>query len=272
MATGYNPASTLSPPGPETVLMSDSWDFYFANVNGEIASLFIDLGLADTAPDPNRPWLLWAWVYMNQARDDGLSSSEEAPRLDAIEEALMAEVEDATAGELVGRITTAGRREFYFYGPTHVGFEDAIARAMSQFADYAFDTGVEQDADWSHYQRVLYPSPPDVQRIKNRHVIEVLSQHGDRLEKPRIVAHWAYFPTAESRSAFVSKARELGFAVMKEYEATEGNADDFRHGVHLERIDSVDWASINEVTLELFELAETSGGYYDGWETAVAED
>jgi regulator of RNase E activity RraB len=249
--------------------MSDSWDFYFANVNGEIASLFIDLGLADTAPDPNRPWLLWTWVYMNQARDDGLSSSEEAPRLDAIEEALMAEVEDATAGELVGRITTAGRREFYFYGPTHLGFEDAIGRAMSQFADYTFDTGVEQDAEWSHYQRVLYPSPRDVQRIKNRHVIEVLSQHGDRLEKPRIVAHWAYFPTTDARAAFVGGARELGFTVIGEAEADN---DEHRYGVQLERIDKVDWESINEVTLELFELADTSGGYYDGWETGVAED
>ena len=41
--------------------MSDNWDFYFANVNEMPASLFVDLGIRNSAPDPERPWLLWVW-------------------------------------------------------------------------------------------------------------------------------------------------------------------------------------------------------------------
>jgi hypothetical protein len=31
--------------------MSDHWDFYFANVNEKVASLFVDLGIREAAPD-----------------------------------------------------------------------------------------------------------------------------------------------------------------------------------------------------------------------------
>ena len=68
--------------------MSDEWDFYFANVNDVVASLFVDLGIRDSIPDAERPWFLWSWVYFRHSRDDGLSSSEEAPILHQIEDAL----------------------------------------------------------------------------------------------------------------------------------------------------------------------------------------
>lgn len=250
--------------------MSDTWDFYFANVNNEFASLFVDLGLAEVAPDSSRPWLLWTWVYLNDPNEQGMTTDEEAPVLDEIEENLMEAVEGATAGELVGRITTAGRREFYFYSPTHIGYEDAVARTLAQFAGYRFDSGVEQDAEWNHYLRVLYPSPHDIQRIKNRHVIQVLSENGDDLEKPRIVAHWAYFPTEAARANFIAEARKLKYAVIGERKVDEPGHER-PYCAHLERIDSVDWGTINEVTIELYDLAAAQDGEYDGWETGLAE-
>ena len=36
-----------------------------------------------------------------------------------------------------------------------------------------------------------------------------------------------------------------------------------------ERIDRVGWDSINEVTLDLFDLAQEFGGEYDGWEATI---
>jgi len=56
-------------------------DFYFANVNDVVASLFVDLGIRDSIPDEEAPWLLWSWVYFGNPRDDGLSSLEEEPIL-----------------------------------------------------------------------------------------------------------------------------------------------------------------------------------------------
>src|SRR5262245_41543090 len=107
--------------------MSDDWDFYFANVNNVVASLFVDLGIRDSVPDPDRRWLVWTWVYFQHPRDDGLSSSEEAPVLNQIEDALTEVVKNITEADLVGRITTAGRREFYFYGSQPDRFKQAVA-------------------------------------------------------------------------------------------------------------------------------------------------
>jgi hypothetical protein len=97
--------------------MSDKWDFYIAKLNDAIASLFVDLGIRDSVPDPDCPWLLWCWVYFRQAREDGLSSAEEAPILHQIEDALTSDVNGTLKAELVGRITTAGRREFFIHLP-----------------------------------------------------------------------------------------------------------------------------------------------------------
>ncbi len=41
------------------------------------------------------------------------------------------------------------------------------------------------------------------------------------------------------------------------------------YGVTLERTDRVDRDSIDELTLDLLDLAQELGGEYDGWETTV---
>jgi len=251
--------------------MSDAWDFYFANVNDVVASLFVDLGIRDSVPDPARPWLLWAWVYFRQPRDDGLSSTEEAPTLNEIEDVLTNEVKDAAAAELVGRITTAGRREFYFYGPHQDHFEHAVARALERFAPYGFDAGTNEDPDWSQYLNVLYPSPEELQRIKNRRVVEELEKHGDSLNKPRLVSHWAYFPSPQDRNRFIARAVGAGFQVTDQSDHSDEETA-YPYGVTLNRVDRVDWASINEATLVLFRLAQELNGDYDGWETSVEKD
>ncbi len=251
--------------------MSDTWDFYFANVNDVIASLFVDLGIRDSAPNTDRPWLLWAWVYFREPRDDGLSGSEEAPILNDIEDALTEELEEVLGAELVGRITTAGRREFYFYGPRPDEFEEVVGRALSRFPEYEFDAGTQEDPDWSQYLNVLYPSPRDLQRIKNRHVLQVLEEHGDSLSRPRPVTHWSTFKTPSDRDEFIAAVVDAGFQVVDQ---SERDALEVSHpyGVTVERTDRVDFNSINEVTLELFQLSREANGDYDGWETSIEKD
>lgn len=251
--------------------MSDKWDFYFANVNDVIASLFVDLGLRKSIPDRDRPWLMWTWVNFRQPRDDGLSSSEEAPVLHEIEDALTKAVKETTAAELVGRITTAGRREFYFYGPRPHGFEQAAASALKSFPAYEFHSGSKEDPSWSQYLNVLYPSPEEHQRIKNLHVIEALEKGGDPLKKPRPVTHWAYFKSPQDRNKFIAKAVSAGFKVIDQYKSDNSEAE-HPFCVMLERMDRVDWDSINGATLKLFRLAHEVSGDYDGWETSVEKD
>jgi uncharacterized protein (TIGR01619 family) len=248
--------------------MSNTWDFYFANINERKASLFVDIGIREMAPSADHPWLLWVWVELNQPREDGLSSSQETDLLAQIEDSLTDAVGGAIDGFLAGRITTDGRREFYFYAPEFAGFGDAVARGMERFAEYKWDADSKHDPEWTHYLELLYPTARDWEQIKNRHVIEQLQKRGDPLQKKRLVFHWAYFSSEASRSQFVVEIRNRGYAVTDETAFADANSP-YPWSVRFERIDNVDWNSINQVTIELFELADSLAGDYDGWETSV---
>lgn len=248
--------------------MSEEWDFYFARVNDAVASIFVDLGLKAFAPNEKRPWLLWVWIEMRSPRDDGLSSAEEAPRLFEIEESLKAMINPACGAQLVGRITAANRREFYFYAEEPGELDEALNRALAPFADYGFESGSKFEPDWEQYLELLYPSATNLQRMMNRRVLEALAEKGDVHETPRKVDHWLQFADEDSRSACRETLLAIEFALEGEYLSDDAAAER-PWSLVVSRIDSIDSHTINGITLELMRLAQEHGGEYDGWECPV---
>src|SRR5262245_38738957 len=110
--------------------MTENWASCFCRVNGALASIMLDLGLRAEAPLPLKPWLLCVWVYFRQPRPDGLSDEQEAPVLFAMEDALTTNLNPRCGALLSGRITTAGRREFYFYAERKDGFAECVKKAL----------------------------------------------------------------------------------------------------------------------------------------------
>jgi hypothetical protein len=251
--------------------LSDEWDFYFARVNDAVSSIFVDLGVRADAPLEKRPWLLWVWVEMQAPRPDGLSSNEEAPKLHEIGEALNGAVSPACDGQLVGRITGANRREFYFYAAEPGELDAAVVRALQRFDTYKFETGSKFDSEWEQYLGLLYPSDSNLQRMFNRRVLESLAENGDVHEVPRKVDHWLEFQTQEARTACRDTLIAIEFALEEEFEAEEAD-DPYPHSLVVSRVDSVDSHTINGITLELARLAGEHGGRYDGWECPVTAE
>ena len=169
--------------------MTENWRPYICKVNEHLGSIFVNLGLREAVPIASKPWLLWAWVYLQSPRPDGLSDSAEAPTLLKIERALDSSLARNCGAISCGSITTAGRREFYFYGETRDRLGDAVAAALASFEGYKFDLGEQEDPLWEHYLDVLYPSQEDLERIKNRDLLEVLAEKGDVLTAAREVRH-----------------------------------------------------------------------------------
>lgn len=250
--------------------MSDTWEMYLTQIDDQPAAVLVDLGIADSAPDAERPVLLWVWLTMQSPTDDGFASEEEEPLLTKIEDSFIDAVELTTGAAFVGRVTTCGRNEFYFYGKSVEGFEDTIAEAMEAFGDYEYETGSQADDEWQQYFDVLYPSPEDTQQIFNRQVIEQLSESGDSLTSPRAVDHFAVFPTPENRSRFVAAAVEAGYRVVGE--ETGDESDELLYAVNLQRVSPVDWETIDEISFELFDLARNHEGEYTGWGSDVVID
>lgn len=248
--------------------MSGNWDFYFARMNDKAVSIFLDLRVADSAPDAERPWLLLVRVYFTKPQPNGFHGSEEADTLFRIADSLEEAAGGAVGATLVGRITGDGSRTYYFYAPTFLGFDDAVTRTMTGFPEYLWESQCEMDPEWKQFRRVLYPTARDWQRIKNRHVIEALQKEGDSLRKARLVSHWAYFQSESGQREFSAEVMDRGFKVSN-VRRIDGALSTTPWGVAFERVDHVDWDSINSVTIELHELAQSYSGEYDGWETSV---
>jgi uncharacterized protein (TIGR01619 family) len=245
--------------------MTDNWKSYFCTVNESPASILVNLGLRDHAPVIAKPWLLWVWIYLRFPRADGLSDSREAPTLFKMEDALTLQLSRCCDAILSGKITTQCRREFYFYGGTQEGFHDAVASALAEFEGYRFDVGKQEDSLWEQYLNVLYPSPEDSERIKNRDVLDVLENQGDVSTVTREVRHWIYFASEESRALFREAVVQAGFRNVSESHTT----GDLSFEIVVARSQPVDQKCIDETTIELVRLAQRFDGDYDGWETQV---
>src|SRR5208282_349470 len=235
------------------------------NVNDSIASIFVNLGLRDEIPILSKTWLLWTWVYFQIPKPDGLSDGKEAPTLFKIEDALDLHISRTCRAIPCGRITTEGRREFYFYGETSDGFGEAVKTALAGFDGYRFGTGMQKDPLWEQYLDVLCPSPEDLERIKNRDLLEVLAEKGDVLSAAREVQHWLYFRSEQSRTSFREVAANSGFRIVAQSHAK----GDLPFGISVARTQAVEQELIDATVVELLGLARRFEGDYDGWETPI---
>jgi uncharacterized protein (TIGR01619 family) len=245
--------------------MTDNWKPYICNVNGKLASILVNLGLRDSVPIASEPWLLWVWVYFQSPRPDGLSDGKEAPTLYNIEHALAPRLARACQAVLSGRITTEGRREFYFYGQTKNGFRKAVTDALTGFEGYRFDVGEQEDSSWGQYLNVLYPSLEDLERIANTDLLDELAKRGDVLTVPREVQHWMSFRSEQSRALFREAAAGAGYGIVG------GTCSDgeFPFGISVTRTQSIEQKLIDQTVIELLRLCLTFSGDYEGWETPV---
>ena len=246
--------------------MTGDWASYFCNVNDVLASIFLNLELRASIPDKNKPILLWVWVYMKSPRQDGLSSQSEFDVLCAIDDTLTETLREKLDAVFCGRITTAGRREFYFYGSTSEPLQAEVENALSRFRSYEFDCGTKTDPEWKQYLDVLYPSDESRQQIENRKVLDALERQHDTLKVPRDVTHWIYFRTERDREEFRSAILPLEYRIESE---PPGDSSDFPFGLCIVRFQSINPAEINDAVTELFRISKKYAGDYDGWETQV---
>lgn len=254
-------------------LESERWGFFLCNVNDKIASIFLDLGIHDRAPITEQATIAFVFVDLLDPHENGLIGDSEFEALKEIDDRLSAHLSKDLDATFVGRITTDGRREFYFYCRSADGLERTAEHAMAEYPQYQYECGSESDPDWSQYFKVLYPNEWQYQTTQNQRVVEVLRDHGDTLKKPRDVIHWAYFKNAEARTAFVDQMTSAGFAVYTTSDPEDKDADaEFPFGAAVNRDDMVDHNSIDDTVWRVYNVAVTLGGNYDGWEAQVVKD
>lgn len=249
--------------------MSDNWNVYLTSIDeNTAASILLDMGIAAEGPDATRPWLLRIALILKDPQENGMITRDEHITISPIEEAIIDAIISACDAVHVGTMTFSGRRDNSFYAATSEGFDQAVQSLTEAFPDYSIRSDATENADWSYYFGLLYPNPYEKQSMDNRSVLYNLHESGDSLEKERLVSHWAYFPNPQSRAQFIAAVQEQGYTIEQESEAEEENAPN-PFGVQIDRVDHVDQASIDQITIELYDLAQSLEGNYDGWETFV---
>lgn len=280
--------------------MCGRWNFYLCSIEGNVASIFLNLALASVAPMESLRHVVIVRLKMLEPNPQGLTGSGEAETLGAIEEVLTEQLAphvhlpdpdsadvDESAPEaipeaiLVGRVTCGGFRDIYFYAGDPSDWAERVSEIMIRYPAYQAEVMATNDPGWEAYLSFLFPSPRDLQGIFNRELCEQLEDHGDPLTAPREIDHWIRVSTEEAQARVIDAATKLGFEVrgvsLDEGDEDADEAPDGDDGedpgpqirIQLMRRDVPSYEAIDEITMPLFELAEEHGGEYDGWETSV---
>ena len=249
--------------------MADDWDFYLCRIDDSLSSIFLNLALRDGAPDPHRPHLLWIRVPMRSPRPDGLSSAEEAEQLGRVEDALGAALLARLDAVFAGRITGAGRREFYYYAPRAADFRERATAVFRDFPGYEPLIGDKHDPEWALYLELLFPNVRQLQQIRNRQVVAALAEAGDVASTPRPITHWVYFAESADRATAASTLAAAGFDVTL-HDAVTGEAAR-PYPLRVERVDRADQAAVDEAVFQVMDAIEGMDAEYDGWESPVEE-
>ncbi|WP_288369382.1 DUF695 domain-containing protein [uncultured Algoriphagus sp.] len=247
----------------------EQWEFYFGQVDYKLTSINVDLGLRDIAPIKGLSNVGYITVKMNNPREDGLSSQEESETLFQMEDSLIKAATKDNNSIYIGRNTSDNNRELYFYIANTVIWDKQVSETMAQFPTYQYDHGHKPDESWGGYFDFLYPAPQEMQSILNRRVIAQLEQGGDPLTKEREVNHWINFKTEPDREKYAEQVKADGFKIE---DMSYNGKDDFPYSLRISRIDKVDYGSIDDYTIGLWQLAAKLNGDYDGWETSIEKE
>ncbi len=248
----------------------EDWAVYFSPIHeGKIGSILVDLGFNNVAPIKSQPNLITVKMFMNNPAEDGLSSAEENPLLNQIEDYYIELIVKKYRATYPGRLKYDGQIFSYFYSERTDEIENIIEKIRVQYSNYRFEYNVIEEKDWNAYFEVLYPSPMEMQSIQNALVIENLEKHGDKLEKERQVDHWIYFNSISDRENFIEAIKEDGFEIENKNKISD---EENPFQLHISRTDKVDYQSVDDYVLYLWEKAQEFNGDYDGWETFVIKD
>lgn len=242
------------------------WDFFFTEIEENPASIFTDLGLMKVIPLKEYKKVLTILIEINNPDKNGFPSNEESETLFKIEDKIKENLSVEYDTIFAGRMTYDGSRILYFYLNNDKGLKVKIEELLEEFEDYRYSAEIENDANWSKYKDYLFPQNFEMQTIINRRVLRNIRSHGDNLDASHEISHFIYFRNIISRNGFKEAINELGYNVTKEG-VNENSEDPF--SIIITRIDKISDMEINDITAELYDLAEEHNGAYDGWETKI---
>lgn len=225
----------------------------------------LEMDYVDSAPQQERPWLLWVFLKMGDVDENTLPTEGESTKLTRVTETLKETLATQLDAISVGQKLEDGWLELYFYAPSAKKFQGIVSQIVG--SDYINDTGSTRDAKWEHYLYTLYPNALMLQQMQSRHIIEELKEAGDDLSVAREVEHYLGFLT-ESNAKRVAEL--LYLHDFKEKAISYNSSEEYGYTLVVTQTHPVDEELLEELAFLLITTAEKEHGIYAGWSTEIA--
>ncbi len=238
---------------------------YYITVSDESSiKTELEMDYIDLAPQVERPWLLWAFLKMNEVDDEGFATDSELATLKSVTETLQETLSNEIDAINVGQKYEDGWLELYFYAPTAKKFQSIVSKVLG--SDYVTDIGSARDAKWEHYLYTLYPDALMLQQIQSRHIMDELKEAGDDLSVEREVEHYLGFLT-ETNAKRV--AETLYLHDFKEKDISYNSSEEYGYTLVMTQTHAIEEELLEELAFLLITTAEKEHGIYAGWSTGV---
>jgi len=249
--------------------MEEYWESYAKLVDGHKARVSFNAGVADEVPNAEFLYVGFVKVKLKNPDADGLLTQDEVDEIGFIEDRIEMESLRWRSGKYMGRIVSNGEVNFIYYLKLDFEWSNTVYSAMQEFSEYKYEYGSRMDMKWEVYQKLLFPTIKEWQIIANHHSCDSLKEQGDTLTTPRAIEHKAYFYSQEMREKFITQIEKDGYTKQKDTQKVFRDRDIY--GVEFYKKDSIFYYDIDEITLNLIEIAQSYDGAYDGWECALVK-
>lgn len=245
--------------------IDEHWNFYSCEIEGMPHSTMVNLSLFEVAPLPDLTNFCALEVTLKFPNPEhGMTTSEEVESLNKIE--ALIEQNETSQLKYVARQTGNGMRKYYFYANPEFDFRVFVHRFAQDFPDYEKSSFSFEDGDWQTYFDDLYPNAMAMNEISNRSVFIRLEESGDSLDTPRTIDHSVVFNNRRQAKKFSRLVEAKGFIV----EMNSSGILNKTYDLLVQREDAP--SSLDPITFDLLQMAESLGGSYDGWGCLVAKN
>ncbi len=239
-------------------------EYYITSGDESTVKTELEMDYIDEAPQQKRPWLLWAFLKMQEVDEMGFPTAAEAEKLARVTQTLKETLSQEIDAIGVGQKYEDGWLELYFYAPTAKKFQSIVAKVLG--SDFVSDIGSARDAKWEHYLYTLYPSPLMLQQVQSRHIMEELKEAGDDLAKVREVEHYLGFLTETNAKRVAETLYLHGF---KEKDISYNSSEEYGYTLIMTKEHAIDAELLEELAFLLITTVEKENGIYAGWSTGV---
>ncbi|NUQ68995.1 MAG: DUF695 domain-containing protein [Phycisphaerales bacterium] len=244
--------------------MDNQWIGYEMTTDeGSLLCLF-NVGAGDIAPDEARPHCVRLRLTFQDKGEEGMGAQDERDEFESRLEMIDPQLDKLKAVH-IATLRGQGCFDSIYYLPEQSG--DAFAKAAEKACKgCALEIEGGPDPEWEIFES-LHPSEEEVAFYYDGVILNEMGEDGDTPDAPRSVEHCLLLPDDAAAEVVIAKAGKAGFAL----DERENTDDELAVQLVLTKEHPATLEAISAERQTLTEIANASGGVYDGWASPIVK-